>query len=294
MRRFAGILIAPLLLSVAVGGAAPRKGLRRAPSAQRAPAAQRVRAGGCPADMLRVRGFCIDRYEASLVERTTGRALSPWYPPDKKQLTRIREVWLTERRAWGDPGASAMPLPEPPSFQLTEKFEPKAVSRAHSVPSGYLSYYTARTACRNAGKRLCSEDEWVTACRGEQQSKFPYGAHYLAGKCNVHRAIHPGAVLHDNASVGLLDPRLNLVVEEGKDPLLRLTGATPSCASTWNGQSAFDMVGNLDEWVEDPSGVFVGGFYSRMTTKGCDAKVKGHAPSYFDYSTGTRCCSDPD
>jgi formylglycine-generating enzyme required for sulfatase activity len=54
-----------------------------------------------------------------------------------------------------------------------------------------------------------------------------------------------------------------------------------------------DMVGNLDEWVSDPEGVFLGGFYSRATRDGCDSFIDTHAPSYYDYSLGTRCCQDP-
>jgi hypothetical protein len=52
------------------------------------------------------------------------------------------------------------------------------------------------------------------------------------------------------------------------------------------------MVGNLDEWVEAERPGFRGGFYARATTKGCEAEVKSHALSYYDYSTGTRCCKD--
>jgi hypothetical protein len=53
------------------------------------------------------------------------------------------------------------------------------------------------------------------------------------------------------------------------------------------------MVGNLDEWVEgETRPVFVGGFYARSTTKGCEARVDSHAPAYYDYSLGTRCCLD--
>jgi hypothetical protein len=55
----------------------------------------------------------------------------------------------------------------------------------------------------------------------------------------------------------------------------------------------FDMVGNLDEWIADETGVFVGGFYSRATDKGCDARISNHSPNYYDYSVGTRCCRDP-
>ena len=52
------------------------------------------------------------------------------------------------------------------------------------------------------------------------------------------------------------------------------------------------MVGNVDEWIDDAGGVFVGGFYSRGTKLGCDASIDTHSPSYMDYSLGTRCCKD--
>lgn len=280
-RACASLLVLAAALALGAGSASP---------AQAKPPARLARA--CPAEMAAVQGFCVDRWEASFVERRSRRALSPYYPPQPKALARVREVWQVERLRAGDPGARGMPLPEPPAFQLEGSFEAVAVSRPGVVPQGYLTYHSARAACQAAGKRLCTEEEWVTACRGRAGTKFPYGAHYAAGRCNVHRALHPAAVLHGNASMGLTDPRLNLVVEAAKDPLLRLTGATPGCESSWDDGALYDMVGNLDEWVEDPSGVFVGGFYARMTTKGCEAKVSGHAPSYYDYSTGTRCCAD--
>ena len=225
-----------------------------------------------------------------MVDAKTGRELSPYYPPQPKLFARIREVWEIERHNLGDTSAQAMPLPDPPLWQLSERFSARAVSRPGRVPHGYLTHHVARAACEAAGKRLCTEEEWVSACRGARDTKFPYGAHYVAGRCNVHRAIHPGAILHGNASLGLTDPRMNLVTEDDRDPLLRLTGATASCASRWGDEALFDMVGNLDEWLADPSGVFVGGFYARMTSRGCEAKITSHAPEYFDYSTGTRCC----
>ena len=51
------------------------------------------------------------------------------------------------------------------------------------------------------------------------------------------------------------------------------------------------MVGNLDEWVDDPKGRFLGGFFSRSTREGCDAsRVARTRDAYFDYSLGVRCC----
>src|SRR4029079_15307844 len=102
-----------------------------------------------------------------------------------------------------------------------------AVSRPSVTPNGYLSGAMAARACKNAKKRLCRPDEWRTACGGEQGRQFPYGAEYKQGACNIFRSMHPARALHDNASIGHLDPRLNLVKDEHGDPLLRKTGATP-------------------------------------------------------------------
>ena len=125
----------------------------------------------------------------------------------------------------------------PPDWQLeASSLEPLAVSSPDAVPSGYLSGEIASAACLRAGKRLCTPGEWVTACRGERNRKFPYGDVYEEGKCNVCRGSHPARLLHGNASIGHLDPRLNQL-EEGGEPLLRHTGATPSCSSEWGSDS---------------------------------------------------------
>ena len=364
----------------------------------------------CPTDMVNVRdAFCIDRWEASVVDVTTGLRASPYYPPHAglafKQHVRWAAAYLVEleeARTWmieagvtphesmgalgADPlqwlgsfdaGPSGfgstetraadagtadaesavtepadasignavsdvgvvdatcsatcmrgidpltmLPSPEAPhgwillggfpdggdgdqkvrrravmlppmllSFQSDEAFRPRAVSEPGVVPQGYTPGFVADRACREAGKRLCREDEWVLACKGEKGTKFPYGSTYQHGRCNVFRQGHPGMVLHGNWSVGLSDPRLNMV--RGDDgPMLRTTGETKSCGSAWGDDVIWDMVGNLDEWVDDPGGVFVGGFYSRATRNGCEARVSAHPIVYFDYSTGFRCCAD--
>ena len=99
--------------------------------------------------------------------------------------------------------------------------------------------------------------------------------------------------LWGDASKGHWDPRLNQIQVEGS-PLLRPTGETSACRSAWGDDGIYDMVGNLDEWVDDPAtkGTFVGGFYARDTVRGCDAKVTEHPAVFFDFSTGVRCCSD--
>ncbi|HEY3498795.1 MAG TPA: hypothetical protein VGK73_29090 [Polyangiaceae bacterium] len=240
--------------------------------------------GRCPAEMVDIAGrFCIDRYEASLVDARLGRAVSPYFGARRADVRFALEAFEGTRPR------AAVALPRPPDWELTEAFSVKAVSRARVTPNGYLSGVLAREACLNAGKRLCSPTEWVTACRGERPRKFPYGDRYEPGACNVFREAHPASVLWGDASKNHLDPRLNLV-ETALGPLLRLTGDTPRCRSEWGSETVFDMVGNLDEWVDDPGGAFLGGFYARATENGCEARVSEHPPEYFDYSTGVRCC----
>ena len=100
---------------------------------------------------------------------------------------------------------------------------------------------------------------------------------------------HPAAMLHDNASVGHLDPRLNRTQAKGR-PLLAPTGDYPACRSRWGNDAAYDMVGNLDEWIDNGTGAFAGGFYARATRAGCEALVDVHPKRYLDYTTGVRCC----
>jgi formylglycine-generating enzyme len=244
----------------------------------------------CPPDMVAAAGrFCIDRFESALADADTGAALSPYYPPASGQALALFASWSAAREA--APSGSLGHRLELPAPGLVGG---RAVARASAgaVPSGYVSGRDAALACAAAGKRLCREAEWVTACRGERQTNFPYGHAYRQGACNVFREDHPARLLHGAASRGHLDPRLNLV-EVASGPLLRKTGETATCASKWGDDAVFDMVGNLDEWIDDPRGTFVGGFYARATRAGCDARVSSHGASYFDYSTGIRCCGDP-
>jgi formylglycine-generating enzyme required for sulfatase activity len=265
------------------------------PAAQGVAQAQPYVAGRCPPEMVDVQGeFCIDRYEATLIDAVSGQPLSPYYHPTRAQALKSFEYWQGERKMIGPGWARAMPLPDLPAWQRDREPSPSASNQRGAVPSGYLSADVAEAVCQRAGKRLCQEQEWVKACRGQEGRKFPYGDEYQHAVCNVFRDTHPAQALHSDASEGHLDPRLNLV-KEAEQPLLQPSGSSSQCASHWGSDAVYDMVGNLDEWVtattsDSATGKFVGGFYARATREGCDASVSSHAKSYFDYSLGTRCC----
>jgi formylglycine-generating enzyme len=225
----------------------------------------------CPADMAEVPGdsgsFCIDRYEAALVRRN-GRKTTPW------------------------------PSNEPVDGSEAEVV---AVSHADQKPQGYISGTQAALACQHAGKRLCDASEWKTACRGPEHTRYPYGDERQAGVCNdrfgkptghpVTRLFEQTKLRGDNPGkmwtpAFMNDPRLHELSDT-----VSPTGAFSRCT---NGYGAFDMVGNLHEWVADSKGTFMGGFFmdTRLNGEGCDYRTTAHDFGYHDYSTGFRCCAD--
>ncbi|HEY1554147.1 MAG TPA: SUMF1/EgtB/PvdO family nonheme iron enzyme [Kofleriaceae bacterium] len=209
---------------------------------------------GCPAGMAHVGAFCIDRFEASLVEdaATGTQPWSPYFPPAGHTV--------------------------------------RAVSLRGAVPQAYISQLDATAACSAAGKRLCSDAEWLRACQGTAMSTYPYGDTREPGVCNDARAVHPAVELYGTSDSWIFShldsPCLNQ--EAGG---LALTGSHADCVTA---DGEFDMMGNLHEWTADPAGTFRGGYYvdTMLNGNGCLYVTTAHDTSYSDYSTGFRCCAD--
>ena len=260
----------------------------------REPAAPAARSAArpCPADMVHVPpSLCVDRFEGSLADATTGHLLSPHYASTPNLMRSALGDFATRRERLGDLFARALPLPALSAWQESATIAPVAVSLRGVAPSAFVTGLVARESCERRGRRLCKLEEWRKACKGEAREQFPYGPTFREGACNVASKDHPAAILHDNASVGHLDPRLNLLDWAGA-PRPLPTGSVASCASKWGDDAIYDLVGNVDEWVDEKGGAFAGGFYARGTTNGCEAIVTAHPPSYLAYSTGVRCCAD--
>jgi formylglycine-generating enzyme required for sulfatase activity len=170
----------------------------------------------------------------------------------------------------------------------------RAASQRNVVPQGYVSRDEADAACREAGKRLCTDDEWVHACQGPDNTRYPYGNARKPGYCVDTDRVAPLARLFAGAGIDFYrygpmnDPRLNRI-----PGTLAPTGTFARCTNAFH---VYDMVGNLHEWTADPAGTFRGGFYldTKINGEGCLYRTVAHASSYHDYSTGFRCCKDPD
>jgi hypothetical protein len=242
----------------------------------------------CPADMVLVGAdLCVDRYEGTLAD-PNGVFVSPDYPATPDLFKYVLGDWATRRERGGDLHARALPLPLIGEGQRSADGM-LAESLPGVRPSGTVTGKLAKQACENSHKRLCTTAEWQRACRGEQDTLFPYGSHYQPDFCNSKTRLHPAATLHDHAGMGHHDPRLNRV-KDGPTTLLLETASLPRCKSVWGNDAIFDMVGNLDEWVDEKGGGFAGGFYARGSESGCESLITVHPPAYSDYSTGLRCC----
>ncbi len=245
----------------------------------------------CGESMVRVDGYCIDRYEAYLVRR--------------------------------NPNGERVPHPYFERPEAGAVYEAK--NERGAFPQAYVSRVESSAACANAGKRLCTIAEWRGACEGPKHTIYPYGETRRAGLCNTDRphllSLRFGADAHRWRYEDFNDPALDQ--EPG---FLARAGAFDGCVGDLG---VYDLVGNVHEWVSDDvdralvdrlgiapdptephssggrplrsfqpwqpgNGVFMGGFYSTREENGagCGFITIAHDPGYHDYSTGFRCCAD--
>lgn len=254
--------LAPGEPSVSLGAASVRAASVGAASLGAASAALTnvVPRATCPAGMARVDDYCMDRYEAYVVELdAAGReqAHSPYTPVDGLRV--------------------------------------RARVAAGVVPQGYISQLQAASACQNAGKRLCTASEFSLACRGKNPKlSYPYGGtRRQPGKCNEGKGSAVPMVFGQGAPFDaqlMNDPRLNRWSGG-----LAKTGEYAASVSPYG---VFDLVGNLHEWGAEVAanghGYFRGGFFgdAEINGSGCNYVTTAHAVAYHDYSTGFRCCQD--
>ena len=95
--------------------------------------------------------FCIDRYEATMVDDTSGQEFSPFYPPD---LVEMRKAVIGQPWGLAVLGKAQMrpPVPLLPEWQRSPNARARAVSRSGVVPQGYLSKPTAKARVSGGGQ----------------------------------------------------------------------------------------------------------------------------------------------
>jgi PKD repeat protein len=127
-----------------------------------------------------------------------------------------------------------------------------------AVPQSGISWVEAKITCIDAGKRLCTAMEWEQACQGQSTLLYPYGDVYQEERCPV----------------------------DAKK--IQNSGKYSQCETS----GAFDMLGNVWEWVEDKNGDYpfsYGGSFRYGKIARCSLKSEGNVSSQSN-ETGFRCC----
>jgi hypothetical protein len=156
----------------------------------------------------------------------------------------------------------------------------RALAQAGVEPAS-ASWFEASKACEAAGKRICSQEEWLAACVGTRPEDvdgdgafvgetlegrlYPYGDYYMRGVC------------WDAGDV------------EKNNPLA--TGRRGACRSP---EGVYDLTGNIQEWVgaTPELAVLMGGGWYAQDRSNCGMAGTRFGPGYESRNTGFRCCAD--
>jgi formylglycine-generating enzyme required for sulfatase activity len=169
----------------------------------------------CPVDAVVAGTVCMDKYEATV-----------WRVPDARTNNAglVRKIQLGKATAANLAAAGATQL-----GTASHDYAPctdagqncagdiYAVSLAGATPSANITWFQAQEACANSLKRLPTSAEWQVGANGTPEKG---GSDNGTTDCNT-----------DNLAPGVTP-----------------TGSRSGCVSP---RGAFDMVGNLYEWVAD-------------------------------------------
>ena len=158
-------------------------------------------------------------------------------------------------------GKNAYPVPVGARTVCVDAYE--YPNEADANPRDMVSQEQAEELCKQAGKHLCSIDEWQAACRGKDKTRFSYGDSYKQNKCNTNTKA------------------------------MKRSGRKEQCRS-WFGM--YDMNGNLWEWTstksKDHPNMFLvaGGAWNTNNESKCtDSKFSFYPQNQYP-SVGFRCC----
>jgi hypothetical protein len=170
----------------------------------------------------------------------------------------------------------------------------EAPNVAGADPLVMESAVTAEAWCAAHGKRLCTEDEWDTACAGPQNFIYPYGDTHVDSRCNDDKLWR----VVDETALNTW-PSATAQAEVQKLWQGAPSGSYPECVS---GYGVFDLTGNIEEWVVRTQphvnsyphvlkGCYWAGCYGGAKPR-CGSTNPAHADGFRYYETGFRCCQD--
>ena len=130
---------------------------------------------------------------------------------------------------------------------------------------------------------MCTESEWIGACQGapaiDDDADGEFADDMVEGTTYPYSDLHqPGRCWDGRPPTGFR-------------PVY--TGEMPGCVTS---DGAYDMTGNVEEWVGDSpeSAVLLGGAYDTTKDKArCYRRNDVYGAGYANRRTGFRCCANP-
>ena len=158
-------------------------------------------------------------------------------------------------------GKNAYPVPVGSKTVCVDAYE--YPNTADENPRDMVSHEEAVSLCEQAGKHLCTIEEWQAACRGKDKTRYSYGDSYKQNKCNTNTKA------------------------------VKRSGRKEQCRSWWG---MYDMNGNLWEWTsstsKDHPNMFLvaGGAWNTNNGSQCTESKFSFYPQNQYPSVGFRCC----
>ena len=165
-------------------------------------------------------------------------------------------------------------------YEAAITLEGKGIS-VPAIEPARVSWYGAKEACEKAGKRLCSEEEWVSACAGTaaidnnkngffgddtvEGNMYPYGPFYESGHCHDQGDKYEGRAL--------------------------ASGTRAKCRTA---RGVYDLAGNISEWVgeDEKQSALMGGHSASGERAACNQRSASSGAGRRNHTTGFRCCAD--
>jgi sulfatase modifying factor 1 len=179
----------------------------------------------------------------------------------------------------------------------------EAPNEAGKEPLLMLNQTEAEAFCSERGKRLCTEDEWVRACKGPSGWLYPYGPRYQEHACNQDKKYRAASW----KKLGRW-PAPEASAEVARLNQSEPSGQRQSCGSA---EGVYDLTGNVGEWVvklhEHPEacldeeqkshryvvmGCYWGKCFRAPHLPTCEYVNCSHAAGFHSYEFGARCCRD--
>lgn len=229
----------------------------------------------CPSDMVVVEGEFCPEAEQECVE------YHPDYLADRSQSERCLR--------YAEPSLCSSSQTTTLQFCI-DRFE--WPNRAGEKPRVLTQWSEAAALCEARGKRLCEQEEWLFACEGPQMLPYTNGFRRDPTQCVVDRLYIPPRHRFKRWAACQQDPQCSRAFRrvDQREP----SGAFPQCVSPFG---AFDMNGNVNEWVAVVDAVYPrrsglkGGWWGPVRNR-CRPTVRFHREDDWGYEIGFRCCRD--